>query len=205
MATNAQVVAFINKLGALAVNECNIRAASGKGFVLPSVCMAQAAHETGWGTAGIMVKANAYFGIKAGGSWTGAVYTADTWEVKNGEAYNTSANFRAYSDPAQSVYDYYELIANNSRYSSALSTLDNRQTPEQVLTAIWAGGYATDPLYVENIMDLMNGRNLQEWDDKVTGIAENANSNLPSVYVPTTPPDPNIFIKNIFIPIMYED
>lgn len=169
MATATQIKQFINQLGALAVIECNKRIASGKGYVLPSVCIAQSAIETGWGTAGIMVKANAYFGIKAGGSWTGAVYRADTWEVANGEAYNTTANFRAYSSLAESVTDYYDLIGNSSRYSKALSYADKQLSPRECITAIWAGGYATDTLYVEKIMSTITARNLTEFDSQIDG------------------------------------
>ena len=146
MATNESIKAFINTLGNLAVAEANRRAAAGQPFVLPSVCIGQSAHETGWGDSDIMSKANAFFGIKAGGSWTGKVFTADTREVApNGESYNISANFRAYDSLADSVKDYYDLIVNNARYAAGLSTLDKMLTPYQTIYAIWAGGYATDP------------------------------------------------------------
>ena len=174
MATAAEIKTFINTLGALAVAECNRRIAEGKGFVLPSVCIAQSALETGWGTAGIMVKANAYFGIKAGGSWTGAVYRADTWEVANGEAYNTTANFRAYPSLAASVTDYYDLIGNSSRYANGLSYGADSSawlTPKACITAIWAGGYATDTLYVEKIMSTITARDLVYYDTQITGTA----------------------------------
>lgn len=177
MATATQIKNFISKLGALAVAECNRRISENKGFVLPSVCIAQSALETGWGTAGIMVKANAYFGIKAGGSWTGAVYRADTWEVDSGGAYNTTANFRAYPSLSASVTDYYDLIGNNSRYANGLSFGLNSatwKTPKECITAIWAGGYATDTLYVEKIMNTITARDLTYYDKLIDGV-----SNLP--------------------------
>lgn len=191
MATATQISQFIQTLGRLAVAECNNRIAQGKGFVLPSVCIAQSAIETGWGTAGIMTRANAYFGIKAGGSWTGAVYRADTWEVANGEAYNTTANFRAYPSLAASVTDYYDLIGNASRYSAALSFGKDRtqwKTARACITAIWSGGYATDTLYVEKIMSTINARNLTEYDNMITGegsapIAEGNKEILPGDWV----------------------
>ena len=62
MATKDQVNAFIAKLAAIARKEYLTR----DKWVLPSVCIAQAALETGWGTSGLMTKANAFFGIKAG-------------------------------------------------------------------------------------------------------------------------------------------
>lgn len=186
-ATNDQIVSFIKTLGNLAVAECNRRAAAGVGFVVPSVCMAQSAHETGWGTSDIMTKANAFFGIKAGGSWTGKVFTADTWEVKDGEAYNTVANFRAYDSLADSVADYYNLIVNNSRYAAGVSYYPDRiLSSYDTLYAIWAGGYATDDEYVPNVMNLLNGRNLSEWDSKITA---DASGTIPD-YNPTTPAIP---------------
>lgn len=172
MATAAEIKSFIQKLGRLAVAECNNRIASGRGFVFPSVCIAQAALETGWGSSSLMTRANAYFGIKAGGSWTGAVYRADTWEVANGSAYNTTANFRAYPSLAASVTDYYDLIVNNSRYSKGVSKGSDKSkwlTPKQCITAIWSGGYATDTLYVEKIMSTINARGLAAYDNMVTG------------------------------------
>lgn len=167
-ATNEQIVAFITLLGNLAVAECDRRAQADVGFVVPSVCIAQSAHETGWGQSDLMTKANAFFGIKAGGSWTGKVFTADTWEVVNGEAYNTVANFRAYDSLEDSVADYYNLIVNNARYAAGVSYYpDKILSSYDTLHAIWAGGYATDDEYVPNVMNLLNGRNLSEWDSKI--------------------------------------
>ena len=173
MATNDEINSFIQLFGKLAVAECNRRISQGKPFILPSVCMAQSALETGWGTAGIMTRANAFFGIKAGGSWTGKVYTADTQEVLNGETVNITANFRAYDSPAESMADYYELTTTASRYSEALSYTASQSiwlTPRETVTALWKGGYATDSLYVEKIMNTLNGRNLDAWDRKIDGV-----------------------------------
>lgn len=174
VATNEQIVSFIETLGRLALAECNRRAKAGAPFVVPSVCMAQSAHETGWGTSPIMANANAFFGIKAGGSWTGKTISADTWEVYDGEVHNITANFRAYDSLEDSVADYYNLIVNNSRYASALSTYpDNIKSAYDTLYAIWSGGYATDNNYVENVMDLLNGRDLDQWDRQIN--PDNAN------------------------------
>lgn len=173
MATSAQVKAFIQELGKLAVAESNRRIAEGKGFVLPSVCIAQSAIESGWGTAPIMVKANAYFGIKAGSSWTGKVFNSNTQEVTTGGTYyNAVATFRAYDSKADSVRDYYDLIGNLSRYSKGLSFGSDRSqwlTARQCITAIWAGGYTPEQTYVEKIMNTINARKLTDYDKLVTG------------------------------------
>ena len=170
--SNEQIVSFINLLGNLAVNECNIRIQAGEGFVVPSVCIGQSAHESGWGTSSLMTKANAFFGIKAGGSWTGKVFVAYTWEVaENGEAYNTVANFRAYDSLADSVADYYRLICDNPRYATAVSYHPDKIVGSyDTLYRIWAGGYATDDEYVPHVWNLMKGRDLPQWDSKVDGV-----------------------------------
>lgn len=172
MATNTEVVNFIKLLSGLAIAESNRRIARGEGFVLPSICIAQSALECNWGTAGLMTQANAFFGIKAGGSWTGKVYTADTKEVKDGVTYNTVANFRAYDSLEESVADYYNLIVNNSRYAGGVSYYpDNVKTAYDTIMAIWNGGYATDETYGPQIMDVINGRDLTQYDAKIDGIS----------------------------------
>lgn len=173
MATNAEIVEFIALFSKLAIAECNNRIAQGKGFILPSVCMAQSALESDWGQAGLMKRANAFFGVKAGGSWTGKIYVADTWEVaENGEAYNTVANFRAYDSPAESMHDYYEIMTSLSRYSEGVSYGSDKSkwlTARQTISALWAGGYATDDEYVQKIMNTINGRDLTQYDSLITG------------------------------------
>lgn len=190
--SNTQIKKFINQFGELAVAECNRRIAEGKPFILPSVCMAQSALESSWGTAGIMTRANAFFGVKAGGSWTGKIYTADTWEVVNGAVHNITANFRAYDSPEESMRDYYELTTGASRYSKALSYgLDSSKwlTPRETVTALWAGGYATDDLYVQKIMNTLNGRSMDDWDKKIDGVTFSA----------TVPDSDKIFTATDFV------
>lgn len=167
MATSAQVTAFFKEMGVLCVAESKTRIANGGGFVLPSVAMAQAALETGYGTSGLMTKANAYFGIKAGSSWSGKVYSSATGEVYNGVSVVVTATFRAYDSKAASVADYYDLIVGSSRYSGGVSTVDRILTPYNTIYAIWDGGYATDPEYVSKIMTIINNNNLTTWDGKI--------------------------------------
>ena len=156
MATYTQVQAFIANLYPLAKAEARKR----DKWVLPSVCIAQAALETGWGTSPLMTKANAYFGIKATG-WSGVVYNSDTLECYDGKTYvNVNACFRAYDCVEDSVKDYYDLITGSSRYSAAV----NESNAEKAITAIKNGGYATDPDYVSKIMDIIRCYNLTQYD-----------------------------------------
>lgn len=177
MATASEITRFIQLLGDLACRECKRRIDAGLPFILPSVCIAQSALETGYGTAGLMTRANAFFGIKAGGSWTGAVYSASTWEVVNGVEHNITANFRAYNSLEESVADYYEITTGLSRYSDALSYGSNPaawKTPRETITALWRGGYATDELYVQKIMNTIEPRGMTAYDTKILSATPSA-------------------------------
>ncbi|MCM1218142.1 MAG: glucosaminidase domain-containing protein [Lachnospiraceae bacterium] len=161
MATKKQVSNFISQLSALAVAEYKKRKNAGRKWVLPSVCIAQAALETGWGTSPLMVKANAYFGIKAGTGWTGRVYSTKTQECYNGRDYTTITDlFRAYGSLAESVADYYDLITGLDRYAKAC----NQSDAKKCIQAIKDGGYATSPTYVTNVMSIINQYGLTEYD-----------------------------------------
>lgn len=169
MATKTQVNNFIKQLAALAIAECNKRIKK----VLPSICIAQAALETGWGTSKLMTKANAYFGIKATSDWKGKVFNSKTSECYDGKSYtNITACFRAYDSVAESVSDYYDLITGLSRYAGAI----NETNAEKCITAIKNGGYATSPTYIKNVMSIVNDYNLTQYDSCMKSGQSNTNS-----------------------------
>ena len=148
---------FINLIKDIVISENNKR---GKPLY-PSVVIAQAILETGWGNSEIMMRANAIFGIKATSSWQGKVYNAKTKECYDGVSFTTINDcFRAYDSLEDSIKDYFNLICNSSRYRSALKT----DSPEACITAIKNSGYATDPHYIDSIMRIIIENNLQEYD-----------------------------------------
>jgi peptidoglycan hydrolase FlgJ len=118
----------------------------------PSVVIAHAALETGWGQS---VPASAdgrpgfnLFGIKAGANWKGATLQSGTQEFEAGRMQNVSAGFRAYDSPEQSMADYANLLQTNPRYAAALGTGGNVEAFAQ---ALQRGGYATDPDYASKL------------------------------------------------------
>ena len=160
---------FLQLIVPLAQAEAKRRKDAGTGFVLPSVCIGQAALETGWGGSSLMAKANAFFGIKATSSWGGKVFSSKTQECYDNVNYTTiTAAFRAYDTPADSVKDYYDLIIGSARYAAAVNVTDARTA----ITAIKEGGYATSPTYVANVMAVIDSNNLTQYDNVVTGNAE---------------------------------
>lgn len=132
--------------------------------VLPSVCIAQACLETGYGSSSLMTKAKAYFGIK----WTKGcgfnAYSSSTKEVYDGKTCTITAAFRAYDTPVDSVTDYYDLICNSSRYKAAVGEKDYKKA----ITAIKNGGYATDPDYVSKVVSIIETNNLTQYDKENT-------------------------------------
>lgn len=140
-----------------------------------SVVIAMACLESGYGTSTMMMRANAIFGIKAGGSWKGKVYNAKTNEVFNNKPVTITACFRAYDNLTESIEDYFNLITKSSRYSNAVHS--NNWT--ECIYAIHSGGYATDPNYPTKIGMLINTYNLTKYDN-TDDLKDEANTQLMS-------------------------
>ena len=132
----------------------------------PSVVIAQAILETGFGGSDLMMKANALFGIKATKTWKGKVYNANTKECYDGISMTEiKASFRAYDSIEDSVNDYFNLITKNKRYEKALNCL----SAHECITAIKEGGYATDPKYIDKVISLIKTHNLTQYDSVDSG------------------------------------
>lgn len=167
MASQAQI-AFINKLAPIAQRQ----AAKHDNKIYPSVCIAQAAHESGWGTSSKMVKANALYGIKVGKSayHFGTAWKGDSYNTKTKEYYNgsTSAtvikdNFRAYSSIEDATEDYFDLLCTASRYKAAL----NAKSYEECIRAIapsYATGESVNHAYSNAIISIIKTHNLDKYD-----------------------------------------
>lgn len=165
MATKEQVKQFIAKIAPLAQKEYN----KGK-KILPSVCIAQACCESGYGTVPKMLNANAVFGIKVGKSkvhfgtaWKDKVYDTKTKECYDGKTFiEINDFFRAYDSIADSITDYYDMLCSCTRYKAAVGENDSTKC----ITAIKNGGYATDPNYITIITSIIKTNNLTQYDKK---------------------------------------
>ncbi|WP_049629666.1 flagellar assembly peptidoglycan hydrolase FlgJ [Cellvibrio sp. pealriver] len=123
----------------------------------PDVLIAQVALETGWGKHVIHDNQgnNSFnlFNIKANTHWQGDKVNVSTLEYRNGIAANEKADFRKYTDYAESFSDYVSLMKNNPRYDDVLAAgTDSKKYAE----ALQAAGYATDPEYAKKIKRLLN-------------------------------------------------
>lgn len=126
--------------------------------VLPSVAAGQAALESAWGKSTLSTKGNNLFGVK--GTYKGASVTMSTKEFVNGSWITINAEFAKYPSWGESILAYGKLIGTASHYAAAPGKTDAREQ----ITAIWNGGYATDPNYPDLVMSVINANNLREWD-----------------------------------------
>lgn len=155
---------FINLVAPIAVRQ----ATKHDHALFPSVTVAQAAHESGWGTSTKMVKANALYGIKVGKSaykfgsaWKGAAYKTGTTEYYDGKTATKIVDwFRAYDSIEDATEDYMDMLCSSSRYKKALHC----KTPLESITGIVNGGYATGPQYASHIMETIKSANLTIYD-----------------------------------------
>jgi LysM repeat protein len=141
--------------------------------ILPSLTIAQAILESGWGKSGLTVKANALFGIKAGTSWTGRVYSCKTQECYDGVSLTTeTAAFRAYDSWEASVADHTAFLCGLSRYAEVVAAKDYRTA----CRAVQAAGYATDTGYADKLISLIETYSLADYDTEQDTAAEPSGS-----------------------------
>jgi flagellar protein FlgJ len=133
----------------------------------PESLIAQAALETGWGTAltrGADGQASFnFFNIKADSSWQGERVVQNTLEVENGELRRTRAAFRAYPDVASAFDDYAAFIRDNPRYGKALEAGGDGR---RYIAELHKAGYATDPGYAGKIHEIMGSAAVRPQPDR---------------------------------------
>ena len=142
----------------------------------PSIKIAQAALETGWGKSGLNKEANNYFGIKAGSSWTGKVYNAATHEYYDGiNRTDITSDFRAYGSPEESFADHSRLLTGLSRYRKLfdLDFMDYKGWARGLKEA----GYATSPTYPEKLISIIEKYNLSQYDVEAKKKSDNISNN----------------------------
>ena len=150
MATIDQIKNYIKLVYPVAVAQ-----AKDRGLLdhLAKVCLIQGALESGYGTASIMVKYNALFGVKATNEdiSKGEYYTANTVEYDRtlGKYVNVVAKFRSFKSIDDNIKYYYDLIT-NKRYGACKYSKDVKEA----LTIIWSSGYATAPDYVSKCLNV---------------------------------------------------
>lgn len=127
------------------------------GNLLPSVSIAQAILESGWGKSKLAIEGKNLFGIK--GAYEGKWITLNTREYINNKWITIQANFRKYPSFYESVLDHDKLI-NNSRYKNVKLSKDYKTQCKQLQVC----GYATDPNYANLLIQIIEENNLTKYD-----------------------------------------
>lgn len=126
--------------------------------VLPSITVAQAILESGWGQSSLSTSAHNLFGIK--GSYNGHSVVMRTREVYGGRSVYVNANFRAYANNSESVTDHGRFLNVNGRYRNLLGDTNY----VSVANKLRQDGYATDPSYANSLINLVRTYNLTQLD-----------------------------------------
>lgn len=152
-----------------------------KGFqkygILPSVTIAQAINESGWGQSYLARTDNNLFGIKFPGNHSSDLQISQgTWATDDGGYY---AHYSSWSD---SVEDHGFFLKNNSRYAAAIGLKD----PSAQVKAIADAGYATESDYYSITMQILNENNLTQYDSGSYSGANSANSKSDSITIEST-------------------
>lgn len=155
-------ITFINSLEEGAINNYE------RYGILPSITMAQAILESGWGKSELSKEHNNYFGIKADSRWDGSIATLGTKENYNDVI---EANFRKYKTKRESIEDYGKFLSENSRYkeNGVFEASDYKGQAQALENA----GYSTaknesgELIYGDKLVNIIQNYNLMLFDNKV--------------------------------------
>lgn len=122
-----------------------------------SITLAQGLFESRAGLSRLATVGNNHFGIKCHG-WNGRTINAD--DDEDGEC------FRAYDSPKQSYEDHSKFLKNNARYQKLfkLNMDDYRGWAHELKKS----GYATNPSYAKNLIDIIELYQLYQYDGAKT-------------------------------------
>ena len=130
--------------------------------ILPSITVAQAILESNWGRSELAKNANNLFGIK--GDRDGFAYFINTKEYIDGEMKTVRTHFRWYHEQADSLKDHGKFFTSTDwrkeNYKRVIGETDFKKAAEYLEES----GYATDPMYAEKLIDIINEYDLDDLD-----------------------------------------
>ncbi|MGE7763033.1 glycoside hydrolase family 73 protein [Peribacillus sp. NPDC097895] len=134
--------------------------------ILPSITIAQAILESGWGKSELSVKYNNIFGIKSY-NWDGKSANISTREFHEE---NIQADFRVYDTISDSLQDHAAFLTKNPRYEK--NGLFSAKTYTEQATALQEAGYSTieneagEKIYSKLLIELIRQYQLQLIDSE---------------------------------------
>lgn len=134
--------------------------------ILPSLTIAQAILESGWGKSRLSTECYNYFGMKwrAGCGCDYKEYPTKE-QRPDGSYYTIMAKFRKYRDSADGIKGYYDFLSGYKRYHNLIGVTDAGRACD----LIRQDGWATSLKYSENLKKLIIKHQLQIYDVKALG------------------------------------
>ncbi|BFN04392.1 glycoside hydrolase family 73 protein [Clostridium tetani] len=131
--------------------------------VLASITIAQAILESGWGKSSLSRDCKNLFGVKAIGGWRGQKKSYSTYEYYNSKKVLINDYFRVYNSYAESIEDHALFLVNNSRYRQ--HGFFNAKDYIGQANALQRAGYATSPIYAQQLINLIEQYKLYKFDN----------------------------------------
>ena len=135
--------------------------------VLPSITLAQAVLESGWGRSQLTRDYHNLFGVKAGSS-SQRIRMASR-EHMRGRLRPSHQIFRRYESKAESIAAHAALLATDRRYAHARPHWTDRH---RFLASI-APRYASSPTYPDAVNEIIDLYKLDRWDALIVEAVEN--------------------------------
>lgn len=177
--TQQQMEDFISVIGEMASRDMR------ENGILASLTIAQAIHESAYGTSKMAENTNNLFGMKAFAStWTGRVYCtktggvyssfAEAEEILGKTLYKSYSEnfFRVYDSWADSVADHTNLFVMYDRYANLRGLTDYKLAAQYVVE----DGYCSDPGYADMIIFYIEKYNLTSYDVPIENIPDGVTS-----------------------------
>ncbi|WP_213947918.1 XVIPCD domain-containing protein [Luteibacter sp. dw_328] len=150
----------------------SVRKVADETGVSAELLLAQAAAETGWGQK-VLHGTNNLYNIKADPSWHGESKTFEVPEFRNRHKVMEDAKFRVYDSYEASIKDRIKFVQENPTYAKhGLLNPGVKGNLVKEAQALQAAGYATDPDYAKNLIDIANGPTMRKGIALAEGRAE---------------------------------
>ena len=126
-----------------------------------SITLAQALHESNYGTSELVHSANNHFGIKCKSTWIGDTYF---YEDDDYDQYGNlmKSCFRSYDTDIDSYVDHSNFLMGRSNYHALFSY--GKTDYVSWAHGLKKSGYATDPNYAEKLIKKIEKYRLDQYD-----------------------------------------
>lgn len=129
----------------------------------PSVNISQFCLETGWATSKLFLETNNGFGIKAReGEQSKDFKTLE--DLSNQEFTQITAGFKVYESVEGSFYDHQEFFTSTPWRTKNYQPVINAKDAYEQCRALSETGYATDSLYANKLMNIIDTYDLTKYD-----------------------------------------